>query len=61
MEDDIDRSYFDKMVDEAADAIAKYGDLEWFVADDAGEPPWQKPDLPWGDIQDETARNYEVR
>lgn len=61
MEDDIDRSYFNKMVDEAADTIAKYGDLERFVADDAGEPPWQKPDLPWGDIQDEAARNYEVR
>ena len=61
MEDDIDRSYFDKMADDAADAIAKYGDFEWFVADDAGEPPWQKPDLPWGDIQDEAARNYEVR
>lgn len=61
MEKDIDRSYFDKMADDAADAIAKYGDYEWFVADDAGMPPWQKPDLPWGDIQDEAARNYEVR
>lgn len=61
MEDDIDRSYFDKMVDDAADTIAKYGDLEWFVADDAGEPPWQKPDMPWSDIQDEAARNFEVR
>lgn len=67
MEKDIDRSYFDKMADDAADAIAKYGDFEWFVADDAGEPPWEKPDLPWsgtlpwGDIQDEAARNYEVR
>ena len=61
MEKDIDRSYFDKMADDAADAIAKYGDFERFVADDAGEPPWEKPDLPWGDIQDEAARNYEVR
>lgn len=61
MEKDIDRSYFDKMADDAADAIAKYGDYELFVADDAGMPPWQKPDLPWGDIQDEAARNYEVR
>lgn len=55
MEKDIDRSYFDKMADDAADAIAKYGDFEWFVADDAGEPPWQKPDMPWNDIQDEAA------
>lgn len=61
MEKDIDRSYFDKMADDAADAIAKYGDYEWFVADDAGMPPWQKPDMPWDDVQDEAARNYEVR
>lgn len=61
MEDDIDRSYFDKMADDAADAIAKYGDYEWFVADDAGMPPWQKPDMPWDDVQDEAARNFEVR
>lgn len=61
MEKDIDRSYFDKMADDAADAIAKYGDYEWFVADDAGMPPWQKPDMPWDDIQDEAARNFEVR
>ena len=61
LEDSIDRSYFDKMVDEAADTIAQYGDLEWFVSDDGGMPPWQKPDMPWNDIQDETARNYDVR
>lgn len=61
MEKDIDRSYFDKMADDAADAIAKYGDYELFVADDAGMPPWQKPDMPWDDVQDEAARNFEVR
>ena len=61
MEKDIDRSYFDKMADDAADAIAKYGDYEWFVADDAGMPPWQKPDMPWDDVQDEAARNFEMR
>lgn len=61
LEDSIDRSYFDKMVDDAADTITKYGNLEWFVSDDDGMPPWQNPDLPWGDIQDEAARNYEVR
>lgn len=48
-------------VNDAADAIAKYGDYEWFVADDAGMPPWQKPDMPWDDVQDEAARNFEVR
>lgn len=61
MEKDINRSYFDKMADDAADAIAKYGDYELFVADDAGMPPWQKPDMPWDDVQDEAARNFEVR
>lgn len=61
MEKDIDRSYFDKMADDAADAIAKYGDYELFVADDAGMPPWQKPDMPWDDVQDKAARNFEVR
>lgn len=61
MEKDIDRFYFDKMADDAADAIAKYGDYELFVADDAGMPPWQKPDMPWDDVQDEAARNFEVR
>lgn len=61
MEKDIDHSYFDKMADDAADAIAKYGDYELFVADDAGMPPWQKPDMPWDDVQDEAARNFEVR
>ena len=61
LEEAVDRSYFDAMVNDAADAIAKYGDMEWFTADDTGEPPWQKPDMPWNDIQDEAARNYEVR
>lgn len=31
-EDDIDLSYFNKLVDEAKDKIAKYGDFEWFVS-----------------------------
>ena len=61
LEEAVDRSYFDAMVNDAADAIARYGDMEWFTADDTGEPPWQKPDMPWSDIQEEAARNYEVR
>ena len=31
--DDIDRSYYDKLVNDAADVISKYGDFEWFVSD----------------------------
>lgn len=30
---DIDRSYYDKLVDTAADVISQYGDLEWFVSE----------------------------
>lgn len=33
-EKDIDRSYYDKLVDDAVDAIAKYGDFEMFVSED---------------------------
>ena len=61
MEESIDKEYFNKEVDDAVKEIAQYGDFEWFVADDSGEPPWQKPDIPWDDVQDEAARNYEVR
>lgn len=32
--DDIDRSYYDKLVDAAADTISQYGDINWFVSDD---------------------------
>ncbi len=34
-EADIDRSYYDKMVDNAVDSISKYGDFEWFVSEDS--------------------------
>ena len=33
-EDDIDRSYYDKMVDAAVETISSYGDFEWFVSND---------------------------
>ena len=33
-EDDIDRSYYDRMVDEAVKSISEYGDFEWFVSDE---------------------------
>lgn len=33
-EADIDRSYYDKLVDAAVDVISKYGDFEQFIADD---------------------------
>ena len=33
-EDCIDRSYYDKLVNDAVDTIAKYGDISWFISDD---------------------------
>lgn len=33
-EDDIDISYYNKLVDDAVAEISKYGDFEWFVSDD---------------------------
>ena len=50
-EKDIDRSYYDGLVDDAVETISKYGDFERFVA----EEPYPSPgidyppddDLPW--------------
>lgn len=33
-EDAIDRSYYDKLVDDAVASISQYGDFEWFASDD---------------------------
>ncbi len=41
-EDDIDRSYYDKLVDDAIESISEYGDFEWFVSND---PYISKPKL----------------
>ena len=52
-EDDIDRSYYDKLVDNAIETISQYGDFNWFVSDDSNEhvAPWEASenpeDLPW--------------
>ena len=51
-ENDIDRSYYDNLVNAAVETISKYGDFEWFVSDDPyipNLPPWQAPDEPWDD------------
>ena len=54
-EKDIDRGYYDNLVDEAVKTISQYGDFEWFVSDDPYEkefgandvdvdcPPWAMP------------------
>ena len=47
-EDDIDLSYYNKMVDAAVEAISQYGDFEMFVSDDdADADPWESPSEPW--------------
>lgn len=60
-EDDIDRSYYDSLVDVAINGktegrkhqpgIADFGDFEWFISDDPPVAPWFKPDgfddVPW--------------
>lgn len=59
-QDDIDRRYYDSLVDAAAKDISKYGDLEWFVSDDPyikkepDIPPWEDLDPPWDDSPWET-------
>lgn len=67
-ESDIDRSYYDAMVDEAAQAISQYGDLEWFVSDDpyTGTPPWDysnQHEPPWYDADnaDVDSKMFAVR
>ena len=32
-EDDIDRGYYNKLVDSAVEDISKFGDIEWFMQD----------------------------
>jgi DNA polymerase elongation subunit (family B) len=44
-ENDIDLSYYNKLVDEAVESISQYGDFEWFVSDDHVEIVDEK--LPW--------------
>lgn len=39
MEDAINRSYYDKMVEDAVRDISHYGDFEWFVSEDPYIPP----------------------
>ena len=48
-QDDIDLSYYNKLVDEAIDTISQYGDFEWFVSDDPYiVPPRDFIDIPVG-------------
>lgn len=50
---DIDRTYYNNMVDDAVKAISKYGDFERFTADEPyiseNTPPWFGSGLPYED------------
>lgn len=39
-EKDIDRSYYDKLVDDAVASISAFGDFEWFSSDEPVEEPY---------------------
>ena len=40
-ENDIDRTYYDVLVDKAIDTLSKYGDVAWFTSDEEVDcPPW---------------------
>ena len=46
LENNIDRSYYDKLVDDAVDTISEYGDFEHFISTESNDdvPPWFAPD-----------------
>ena len=46
-ENDIDRSYYDALVDTAVESISNYGDFEWFTSDDPYVgPKYDEPGRP---------------
>lgn len=46
LQDQIDRSYYNRLVDEAVDTISKYGDFEQFVSE------YEEPDMSWMNVPD---------
>ncbi len=44
-QDDIDKGYYERLLNEAVDSISEYGDFEWFVSDDCAPLPKDPP--PW--------------
>lgn len=46
-QDDIDKSYYNKLVNDAKDSISEYNDFDWFVSDDPVEPPDTIEWPPW--------------
>jgi hypothetical protein len=58
-QNDIDRSYYDKQVDAAVEAIGKYGDVEWFISDDPYIPANPSEIIPPWDEEETTS--FDVR
>lgn len=53
-EDDIDKSYYNTLVDDAVETIIAYGDFEWFVSDDPYVgPPFEKGEYMEHPVYDE--------
>jgi energy-coupling factor transporter ATP-binding protein EcfA2 len=52
--DDIDESYYHKLVDDAIESISKYGDFEWFVDPDT-LPAYS---MRWGQVEDSDAARW---
>ena len=48
-EDQIDKSFYQKLADDAIDEISKYGDYEWFVSDDPNASRIYDYELPFVD------------
>lgn len=46
-ENDIDKTYYNKLVDDAVTAISEFGDFEWFVSDDTATPKKTVSTPPW--------------
>lgn len=46
-DEDIDRSYYNNLVNDAVETISKYGDFDWFVADDPVGPEFEMKTPPW--------------
>lgn len=58
-EKDIDRSYYEKLCNDAIETISKYGDYEWFVSNDPYVSPWTEASPPFNDFSDEEAPWYD--
>jgi hypothetical protein len=54
-EGDIDLSYYNKLVDDAVDAVSEYGDFEMFASEDTyivmDRPPWEEDETTAFDVR----------